>query len=94
MRMAVNDETGTCRGCWKRPRGGSRRGADGVIIFHSGEDRIVKQEFLDRKRRRCIHCDQEAGPPVERGDAAEPASRSAKLRGQAAGEFRGTGGAA
>jgi 16S rRNA (cytosine1402-N4)-methyltransferase len=53
----------------------------GVISFHSGEDRVVKQDFLDRKRAALYEIETKkpirpSGEEMQRN----PRSRSAKLR--------------
>lgn len=82
LRMAVNHELENLKALLEIA---ARRlkigGRVGIISFHSGEDRIVKQDFLDRQRsgvyllrtKKPIAPDEEE---VERN----PRSRSAKLR--------------
>jgi len=81
VRMAVNDEPGALRraleaGPWLLASGGRL----GVIAFHSGEDRIVKQTFrtLDGAGFAALE-----PSPLQPGDdevRANPRARSAKLR--------------
>lgn len=82
LRMAVNREAENLRALLsaapRRLRAGGRLA---VISFHSGEDRIVKQELLDRRgegvyeisTKKPVHASEDE---VERN----PRSRSAKLR--------------
>lgn len=82
LRMAVNDEMGNLRALLEAaPRRLEAGGRLGVISFHSGEDRVVKQDFLDRKRAALYEI--ETKKPI-RPSAEEvrrnPRSRSAKLR--------------
>jgi 16S rRNA (cytosine1402-N4)-methyltransferase len=80
LRMAVNDETGALRQAL--PEGAGLlavRGRLGVIAFHSGEDRIVKQTF----RSLGPAFDEVEPSPLTPGDdevRANPRARSAKLR--------------
>ena len=80
VRMAVNDERGALRQAL--PDGAGLlavRGRFGVISFHSGEDRIVKQTF--RSLRPSF--DEVEPSPLTPGDdevRANPRARSAKLR--------------
>jgi 16S rRNA (cytosine1402-N4)-methyltransferase len=81
LRMAVNDETGALRQSLQEiPRLLAVGGRLGVISFHSGEDRIVKQTF----RALAIANYAELEPsPLTPGDdevRANPRARSAKLR--------------
>ncbi|MBI4579390.1 MAG: 16S rRNA (cytosine(1402)-N(4))-methyltransferase RsmH [Planctomycetes bacterium] len=82
LRMAVNDELGSLASLLSAaPRWLSPGGRIGVISFHSGEDRLVKQDFLDRKRAALYEL--ETRKPVRPSDEEmrrNPRSRSAKLR--------------
>lgn len=96
LRIAVNDELGALRSLLQaveraaerlaRPDGdGSawlRPGARvGIISFHSLEDRLVKRAFADMSRRGLVTpVTRKPTVPTEREAAANPRSRSAKLR--------------
>jgi 16S rRNA (cytosine1402-N4)-methyltransferase len=81
VRMAVNDETGALRHALPQAaallEGGARLG---VISFHSGEDRIVKQTF--RALEPAGYAALEPSPLTPGADEvrANPRARSAKLR--------------
>jgi len=81
VRMAVNDETGALRHALPHAAAlldtGSRLG---VISFHSGEDRIVKQTF--RSLEAAGYAELEPSPLTPGDDEvrANPRARSAKLR--------------
>jgi 16S rRNA (cytosine1402-N4)-methyltransferase len=82
LRMAVNRETENLRALLsaasRRLRAGGRLA---VISFHSGEDRIVKQELLDRRGEGVYEISTKK--PVHASDdevKRNPRSRSAKLR--------------
>ncbi len=81
VRMAVNDEPGALRRALEDgPRLLARGGRLGVIAFHSGEDRIVKQTF---RRLEAAGFAVLEPSPLEPGDdevRANPRARSAKLR--------------
>jgi 16S rRNA (cytosine1402-N4)-methyltransferase len=81
VRMAVNDEPGALRRALEAgPALLVRGGRLGVIAFHSGEDRIVKQTF--RRLQAAGYAALEPSP-LEPGDdevRANPRARSAKLR--------------
>jgi 16S rRNA (cytosine1402-N4)-methyltransferase len=81
LRMAVNDEPGALRRALEDgPRLLARGGRLGVIAFHSGEDRIVKQTFRSLKAAGFAVLEPS---PLEPGDdevRANPRARSAKLR--------------
>jgi 16S rRNA (cytosine1402-N4)-methyltransferase len=81
VRMAVNDEPGALRRALEAgPRLLAPGGRLGVIAFHSGEDRIVKQTF--RSLEPAGYAALEPSP-LEPGDdevRANPRARSAKLR--------------
>jgi 16S rRNA (cytosine1402-N4)-methyltransferase len=81
LRMAVNDEPGALGAALPQaaellPAGGRL----GVIAFHSGEDRIVKQTF--RQLARAGYAELEPSPlgPGVDEVRANPRARSAKLR--------------
>jgi 16S rRNA (cytosine1402-N4)-methyltransferase len=80
--MAVNRETENLRALLsassRRLRAGGRLA---VISFHSGEDRIVKQELLDRRGEGVYEISTKK--PVHASDdevERNPRSRRAKLR--------------
>ncbi len=81
LRMAVNDETGALRQTLQEAPGllavGGRMG---IISFHSGEDRIVKQAF--RALAAATFAELEPSPLTPGDDEvrANPRARSAKLR--------------
>ena len=81
LRMAVNDETGALRQTLQEVPGllavGGRMG---IISFHSGEDRIVKQAF--RALAAATFAELEPSPLTPGDDEvrANPRARSAKLR--------------
>jgi 16S rRNA (cytosine1402-N4)-methyltransferase len=81
MRMAVNDEPGALRRALEAgPPLLAPGGRLGVIAFHSGEDRIVKQTF---RRLEAAGFAALEPSPLEPGDdevRANPRARSAKLR--------------
>jgi 16S rRNA (cytosine1402-N4)-methyltransferase len=81
VRMAVNDETGALRHALPQAVALLDAGARlGVISFHSGEDRIVKQTF--RSLRPAGYAELEPSPLTPGADEvrANPRARSAKLR--------------
>lgn len=82
LRMAVNDEAGNLQALLDAaPKRLKLGGRIGVISFHSGEDRVVKQDFLDRKRSALYEI--ETKKPIRPSDeemVRNPRSRSAKLR--------------
>lgn len=82
LRMAVNGEAGNLQALLEAaPRRLKPGGRIGVISFHSGEDRVVKQDFLDRKRAALYEI--ETKKPIRPSDEEmrrNPRSRSAKLR--------------
>ena len=81
VRMAVTDETGALRHALPFAAALLHPGARlGVISFHSGEDRIVKQAF--RSLRTAGYAELEPSPltPGEDEVRANPRARSAKLR--------------
>ena len=82
LRMAVNHELENLASLLSAaPERLSAGGRVGVISFHSGEDRLVKRDFLDRRRsgvyeirtKKPVHASREE---IHRN----PRSRSAKLR--------------
>jgi 16S rRNA (cytosine1402-N4)-methyltransferase len=81
LRMAVNDETGALRQTLQEIPGLLAVGGRlGVISFHSGEDRIVKQTF--RALGAADYAELEPSPLTPGDDEvrANPRARSAKLR--------------
>jgi 16S rRNA (cytosine1402-N4)-methyltransferase len=81
LRMAVNDETGALRQSLQEIPGLLAVGGRlGVISFHSGEDRIVKQTF--RALASADYAELEPSPLTPGDDEvrANPRARSAKLR--------------
>jgi 16S rRNA (cytosine1402-N4)-methyltransferase len=81
LRMAVNDETGALRQTLQEIPGLLAVGGRlGVISFHSGEDRIVKQTF--RALGSADYAELEPSPLTPGDDEvrANPRARSAKLR--------------
>jgi 16S rRNA (cytosine1402-N4)-methyltransferase len=81
LRMAVNDETGALRQTLQEIPGLLAVGGRlGVISFHSGEDRIVKQTF--RALASATYAELEPSPLTPGADEvrANPRARSAKLR--------------
>ena len=80
VRMAVNDEPGALRQALPRGAGLLAVGGRlGVISFHSGEDRIVKQTFRSLAP---VYAVVEPSPLTPGDDEvrANPRARSAKLR--------------
>jgi 16S rRNA (cytosine1402-N4)-methyltransferase len=81
VRMAVNDETGALRHALPQAAALLETGARlGVISFHSGEDRIVKQTF--RALETAGYAALEPSPLTPGADEVRvnPRARSAKLR--------------
>jgi len=81
IRMAVNDERGALRQALRvAPELLAAGGRLGIIAFHSGEDRMVKQTF--RMLAREGFAELEPSPLVPGDDEvrANPRARSAKLR--------------
>lgn len=81
IRMAVNDEPGALRSALAQaPALLAAGGRLGVIAFHSGEDRIVKQTF--RALQPAGFAELEPSPRMPSDDEvrANPRARSAKLR--------------
>ena len=82
LRMAVNHELENLQALLEAaPRRLNSGGRIGVISFHSGEDRLVKQNFLELKRRGVysLRTKKPVGPTSEE-IRRNPHSRSAKLR--------------
>jgi 16S rRNA (cytosine1402-N4)-methyltransferase len=81
VRMAVNDETGALRHALPQAAalldGGARLG---VISFHSGEDRIVKQTFRALETAGYVALEPSPLTPGADEVRANPRARSAKLR--------------
>lgn len=82
LRIAVNDELGAIRdgiaGAWKLLSPGGRIA---IITFHSIEDRLVKEQFLELERSG--EATRITRSPIRPGAvelAGNPRSRSAKLR--------------
>ncbi|MBI3637993.1 MAG: 16S rRNA (cytosine(1402)-N(4))-methyltransferase RsmH [Candidatus Rokubacteria bacterium] len=81
VRMAVNDEPGALREALRDAPGLLAAGGRlGVIAFHSGDDRLVKQTF--RALAKDGYLEIEPSPLVPSDDEvrANPRARSAKLR--------------
>jgi 16S rRNA (cytosine1402-N4)-methyltransferase len=79
--MAVNDETGALHQTLREaPHLLAVGGRLGIISFHSGEDRIVKQAF--RALAAATFAELEPSPLTPGDDEvrANPRARSAKLR--------------
>ncbi len=82
LRMAVNHELENLRALLDAaPRRLASGGRLGVISFHSGEDRIVKHDFLDRQRASVYEiCTKKPLVPDDEEMRRNPKSRSAKMR--------------
>ena len=81
LRMAVNDETGALRQTLHEiPRLLAAGGRLGVISFHSGEDRIVKQAFRALASANFAELEPSPLTPGDDEVRANPRARSAKLR--------------
>jgi len=81
VRMAVNDEPGALRRALEAgPRLLASGGRLGVIAFHSGEDRIVKQTFRTLDGAGFAALEPSPLQPGEDEVRANPRARSAKLR--------------
>jgi 16S rRNA (cytosine1402-N4)-methyltransferase len=81
VRMAVNDEPGALRRALEAgPRLLARGGRLGVISFHSGEDRMVKQRFRTLEREGYAQLEPSPLTPGDDEVRANPRARSAKLR--------------
>jgi len=80
-RMAVNDEPGALRqGLTQAPRLLAAGGRLGVIAFHSGEDRIVKQAFRALEPAGFAELEPSPRQPADDEVRENPRARSAKLR--------------
>ena len=81
VRMAVNDEPGALRRALEAgPRLLARGGRLGIISFHSGEDRMVKQTFRSLERAGYAQLEPSPLTPGDDEVRANPRARSAKLR--------------
>ena len=81
LRMAVNDETGALRQSLQEIPGLLAVGGRlGVISFHSGEDRIVKQTFRALAAANFAALEPSPLTPGDDEVRANPRARSAKLR--------------
>ena len=81
VRMAVNDEPGALRRALEAgPRLLAHGGRLGVISFHSGEDRIVKQTFRGLESAGYAALEPSPLTPGDDEARANPRARSAKLR--------------
>jgi 16S rRNA (cytosine1402-N4)-methyltransferase len=81
VRMAVNDEPGALRRALEAgPRLLAHGGRLGVISFHSGEDRMVKQTFRTLERAGYAPLEPSPLTPGDDEVRANPRARSAKLR--------------
>ena len=81
LRMAVNDETGALRQTLHEiPHLLAAGGRLGVISFHSGEDRIVKQAFRALAAANFAELEPSPLTPGDDEVRANPRARSAKLR--------------
>lgn len=82
LRMAVNHELENLAKLLEiAPRRLNVGGRIGVISFHSGEDRIVKQDFLDRQKAGVYLIRTKKPVTASREEMQRnPRSRSAKLR--------------
>jgi 16S rRNA (cytosine1402-N4)-methyltransferase len=81
LRMAVNDEPGALRAVLAQaPALLTSGGRLGVISFHSGEDRIVKQTFRALEPAGYAELEPSPRQPTDDEVRANPRARSAKLR--------------
>ncbi len=81
IRMAVNDEPGALRNALAQSHGLLTAGGRlGVISFHSGEDRIVKQTFRALEPAGFAELEPSPRKPSDDEVRANPRARSAKLR--------------
>lgn len=82
LRILVNDELGALRNLLRVAPDCLRSGGRiGIISFHSGEDRLVKQAFRDGLRDGVYEAiSEEAIRPDESERRANPRSASARLR--------------
>lgn len=81
LRMAVNDEPGALRQALAQaPQLLAAGGRLGVIAFHSGEDRIVKQTFRALEPAGFAELEPSPRQPADDEVRDNPRARSAKLR--------------
>ena len=81
IRMAVNDEPGALRQALAQaPQLLAAGGRLGVIAFHSGEDRIVKQTFRALEPAGFAELEPSPRQPADDEVRDNPRARSAKLR--------------
>lgn len=82
LRIAVNDEIGSLRRLLEQiPLCLHAGGRAAIITFHSGEDRVVKEDFRERTRMgRYRLLTKKPIAPTEAEIRDNPRSRSAKLR--------------
>jgi 16S rRNA (cytosine1402-N4)-methyltransferase len=81
VRMAVNDEPGALRQALAQaPQLLAAGGRLGVIAFHSGEDRIVKQTFRALEPAGFAELEPSPRQPADDEVRENPRARSAKLR--------------
>jgi 16S rRNA (cytosine1402-N4)-methyltransferase len=81
VRVAVNDEPGALRAAVPAAARLLRAGGRlGVIAFHSGEDRIVKQEYRTLEGAGFVELEPAPLVPGPAEVEANPRARSAKLR--------------
>ena len=81
LRMAVNDEPGALRQALAQaPALLAAGGRLGVIAFHSGEDRIVKQTFRALEPAGYAELEPSPRQPTDDEVRDNPRARSAKLR--------------
>ena len=81
VRVAVNDEPGALRNALAQaPDLLAAGGRLGVISFHSGEDRIVKQTFRALEPAGFAELEPSPCQPTDDEVRANPRARSAKLR--------------
>jgi 16S rRNA (cytosine1402-N4)-methyltransferase len=81
VRMAVNDEPGALRQALAQaPQLLAAGGRLGVIAFHSGEDRIVKQTFRALEPAGFAELEPSPRQPADDEVRDNPRARSAKLR--------------
>jgi 16S rRNA (cytosine1402-N4)-methyltransferase len=81
VRLAVNDEPGALRNALAQaPHLLTAGGRLGVISFHSGEDRIVKQTFRALEPAGFAELEPSPRQPTDDEVRANPRARSAKLR--------------
>ena len=81
VRMAVNDEPGALRNALAQASALLADGGRlGVISFHSGEDRIVKQTFRALEPAGFAELEPSPHQPSDDEVRTNPRARSAKLR--------------